>query len=398
MKHILFVDDDESVLAGLKRMLRGMRHEWDMTFVGTGEAALEALAGRSYDVLVSDMRMPGMDGIALFKAVLERHPAVVRIALSGHAELAAILESVRLAHQYLAKPCPASTLKLAVERACGLRDLLHNPAFERLLGQLSSLPTPSALYGEVMEEIARPNGSLARVGEIIGRDGAMSAKMLQLVNSAFFGLPRHVASPAQACTVLGTEVVRTLLLSVKIFSELDREGIPLDLARLWRHGSDAGALAKRIAAASGEDRRVQDLSLMAGMLHEIGKLVLASQLPQRYRLVVVLEARGLLDDVAAEHAIFGCTHMEIGAYLLGLWGLPNALVEAIAYHHQPSHAVGEAFAPLTALHVADRLYEDGDAARLDRAYLRRLGLEERIAEWLELYQQARGEVADAHEY
>lgn len=188
MREILFVDDESNVLDGLRRMLRPMRRDWSMNFVDSGEAALEHISHEGCDVIVSDMRMPGMDGVELLGTVGQECPKAVRIALSGHAEMEMLLESVCAAHQYLAKPCDDETLKATIERACALRDLLSDERLTGLVTQLDSLPSLPTLYTEVTEELARSDSSLARAGEIIGKDVAMSAKVLQLVNSAFFGL------------------------------------------------------------------------------------------------------------------------------------------------------------------------------------------------------------------
>jgi len=109
-KRVLFVDDEPRILDGRRRMLRSMRHEWKMSFAETGQEALAILANQPFDVVVVDMRMPGMDGVQLLSEVRKRHQ-IIRIVLSGTADREAILRAVGLAHQYLSKPCDAETLK-----------------------------------------------------------------------------------------------------------------------------------------------------------------------------------------------------------------------------------------------------------------------------------------------
>jgi CheY-like chemotaxis protein len=295
MKRILFVDDEPNVLSGLRRMLRPMGKEWEMVFASGGEEALVALAENHFDVLVSDMRMPGMDGAQLLSEVKRRHPEVVRIVLSGHSEKETVLQSVGLTHQYLAKPCDADQLRDAIGRACALHGLLRENGLRELVSRISTIPSLPKTYTEMMEELHSPDTSIKRVGKIIARDVGMTAKVLQLVNSAFFGLPHHVSDPSQAASFLGVDTLKALVLSVHIFSQLDDvTSTGLSVTTLWDHCVATGALAKHIATAEGCTNQVRDHALMAGLLHDAGKLVIAANLPEQYRSVFTFaETEGL---------------------------------------------------------------------------------------------------------
>jgi HD-like signal output (HDOD) protein len=394
MKRILFVDDEPRVLDGLRRMLRPMSKEWEMAFAQSGPEALDTLAERSFDVVVSDMRMPGMDGGQLLTEVMRRHPETVRIVLSGHSDKQMILRSVGPAHQYLAKPCDPELLKLVIARAYALRDVLSEVALREAISQIESLPSLPQLYVELVNELQSPDASVKKVGEIIRKDVGMTAKVLQLVNSAFFGLRRHVSDPAQAAGLLGLDTIQALVLSVQAFSQFDDAGAAgLCLDTLWNHSMATGALARDICAAEGSEARESDHALMAGLLHDAGKLILAANLPERYRQVITLMRDAPVAQWEAERQVFGTTHAEVGAYLLGLWGLPNPIVEALAFHHRPSECMETSFAPLTAVHVADAVEHEAHAAmdgrdvsRLDTDYLERIGLAERLPAWRELHQ------------
>ena len=394
MKRILFVDDEPKVLEGIQRMLRPMRHEWDMVFAQSGQEALSILAEQPADVVVSDMRMPRMDGVQLLTEVMRRYPQIVRIALSGYSEREMILRAVGPTHQYLAKPCDPELLKSVVARAGALRAVLSKNALRQVVSQMQSLPSLPQLYIEMVEELRSPDASMKRVGEIVRKDVGMTAKVLQLVNSAFFGLQRDITDPSEAAKFLGLDTLQTLVLSVHVFSEFDRaRATGLCIETLWNHSMATGTLAKRISAAEGCDAKACEHALMAGLLHDAGKLVLAANLPDEYR-----QAMGTARDAAvahweAEEQILGTTHAETGAYLLGLWGLPDPIVEALAFHHRPNECLVTSFTPLTAVHVANALEheadsaaEDRDAGPLDTDYLARIGLGERLAAWRELHQ------------
>lgn len=390
-KRILFVDDEPNILQGLRRMLRSMRHEWDMVFAESASQALELLTQRPFDVVVSDMRMPGMDGAQLLAEVRRRYPQTVRIILSGHSDQEMILRCVGPTHQYLGKPCDADTLKAAVTRACALRELSTNEALTQLIAGIQTLPCLPTLYLEVVEAIQAPHGSLETIGRIIERDMGMSAKILQLVNSAFFGVGRQVSNPAQAVGFLGLDIVKALILSVKVFAEFDAtqmSGLCLDT--LWHHSVATAAFAKHIATMEHGDRKMIDDAFMAGLLHDTGKLIFAAHLPHAYSQALRLAQAERMPLWEAERIILGASHAEVGAYLLGLWGLPDPLVEALAFHHRPSACPHTVFSPLTAVHAANALAYEGDgpasadaSQRLDHDYLLTLGLSGRFTLWRE---------------
>ncbi len=394
---ILFVDDEPNLLQGLVRMMRSMRQEWEIATAGSGPEALERLSQEPFDVVVTDMRMPGMDGTQLLNEVKNRYPEVVRIILSGHSDREMLLKSVRPAHQFLTKPCRDEVLKSAITRACGLRDLLADKSLKQAISRIDSLPSLPALYLEIMKEVESPYSSMHKIGEIISRDIGMTAKILQLVNSTFFGFRRHIASPAEAAELLGLETIKTLVLSVKIFSEFDKTGIKTFAAdRIWRHSLTTGIFAKIIAAAENQEPPVINDAFMAGLLHCAGKLILAVNLPQQYKEALNLSRGQGLPVLEAERQTCGVTHGEVGAYLLSLWGLPFPIVEAIAYHHRPGSCPQQEMGVLTAIHVGCfleyQLHGEKEVdCHLDRDYLARLQLRHKLPEWQDLCLQALAE-------
>jgi HD-like signal output (HDOD) protein len=401
-KRILFVDDEPRILEGLQRTLRSMCQEWEMRFAGSGPEALEYLSKESFDVIVSDMRMPGMDGAQLLIEVMKRHPQIARIVLSGHSEEETILKSVRPAHQYLAKPCDAETLKSVVMSACALRNLLAEESIKHIVSSMDSIPSLPSLYAEIIEELHSPDASIQKVGKIVSKDMGMTAKILQLVNSAFFGLRRHVASPAQAVSLLGLDTIKALVLSVHIFTQFDtQKATCLSLQRLWRHSFLTGVLAKAIAKEENLKQILVDDSFMAGLLHDLGKPILAVNFPERYGEAQELSKVKNLPLWEAEKEIFSVTHSEVGAYLAGLWGLPDSAVGGLAFHHSPAQWQGQGFSPLLAVHVANVLEHREDSSdreqvksQIDSDYLAKLDMTNRLAAWQETCRRAmrRGEM------
>jgi len=390
MRRVLFVDDEPRILEGLRRSLRSMRHEWWMECDTGGAEALETMKGEPFDIVVADMKMPGMDGADLLTEVKRLYPQTVRIILSGHSERNLILKSIGATHQYLSKPCDADILKQTIQRADALRALLGNESIKGLVSRMNSLPSLPALFQQIVAEIQKPNVSLESIGEVIARDIAMSAKILQLVNSAYFGLRNRIYNVGRAVTHLGLETINALVLGVGVFSQYDEMSIPgFSMDSLWRHSMRSAAFARAVAQA-GLEKNVADEAFSVGMLHDVGKLVLAAGVPEQYGRILERVKQDGLPVCQAENEVLEATHAEIGAYLIGLWGLPDSMVEAIAYHPRPIECAMAEFGVLTIVHVAsglarelDEAVDNASSTTIDLEYLRKLGLEDHLPVWRE---------------
>ena len=388
MNTILFVDDDPRILQAMRRALHGLRDEFRCLFADGGEKALKVLEEEAVDVVVSDIRMPGLDGPALLSEIRRRHPRIARIVLSGQCEAEDILRSVGPAHRFLSKPCSSDVLTETLRRTCRLRSLLGSPELQRVVTSVESLPALPLHYERLRDELQKDGASIERVGDIISRDPSMTAKVLQLVNSDFFGLTRRISDAAQAAMVLGLETMRALVLGIGAFSDLAATRQQGDfVSGLFEHSVVTAVFAKQIANVENLGARAAAESFTAGLLHDIGKLVLTISFPEQFAEVQrrCREEKDLM--WRAEQAVFGTTHSEVGAYLLGLWSLPDEVVEAVAYHHRPQASSVNNVQPLTAVHCANfyshRQLDGANAVQeqLDTRYLMSIGAEQRFADW-----------------
>lgn len=384
LKRILFVDDEVQILEGLQNLLRRQRRKWDLVFCPGGDEALAALAAQPFDVVVTDMRMPGMDGAALLHEVKERYPALARVVLSGHADPDALHRALPVAHQFLSKPCDAEVLRVVIERACNLQAMLADETIRRTIGKLDKLPSVPRTYLQLTDALSRPNVGLADLAAIVEQDPAMSAKVLQLVNSAYFGLPRQMTSIRQAVLYLGTDVLRGLALTADVFAAadlLDLDDFSLD------HLQQSSLLTARLASKFLDDKARSESAFTAAIVHDVGQLVLAMGLPSSYA-GVHRSAEAVRRPVhEVEREVFGTTHAEIGAYLLGVWGLPFPIVEAVAYHHAPGLVTEGARDVIGAVHVADVLVHEAQGIDpelippIDLTFLQSAGLRAALPGW-----------------
>ena len=390
---VLFVDDSANVLSGLRRMLYAERDRWDVSFATCASDALELFAECPFDVVVTDMRMTGMDGSDLLMRIRDLNPATVRIVLSGQTDSASALKASSVAHQYLSKPTDAETLRHAVSRALELERRLGQPRLRSALGGLERLPSPSTTVRRLNAVVADPACDADSIVRIIEPDLGISAKLLQLVNSAFFTMPREVTSLREAVSYIGLENVRAIATSADVVRALG-SGAYFDLlaGRLQAHSAGVVQLARHILPRA---RRPADLYLGA-LLHDIGLLAAAALVP---------DAWGYLDDTGTgpwnlekERVVLGATHADIGAYLLCLWGMPYGAVEVVARHHDPGPALGGALSEVHAVSLAEVLLAEVDAmpghGGLDHQYADDLGVTSFVDDWRRYRDEVIGATSD----
>jgi HD-like signal output (HDOD) protein/CheY-like chemotaxis protein len=375
---IVFVDDEVNILQAMRRAFHDMRGEWSMEFISSGVAALASLANMPADVIVSDMRMPGMDGWQLLAEVKRLYPQTVRLVLSGHADPSSVMLAVGTAQLYLAKPCESAALKAAIIQTQLLKQLLSSDRLALLVGKVDMLPSAPTAFQEILACLQNPAASLTDAARIIGRDAGMTANVMKLVNSAFFGSRRPITTTDRAVAYLGMDTLGALVLGHGVFQSAVTTGIEdFSLETLWRHSLRTGAAARAIAFSENMSAAKADEAYLAGVLHDVGKVVFATK-----------AARSKDSSPADIVAQMEAHHAEVGAYLLGLWGFPNPIVEAIAFHHAPGQASGKDFGLAGIVHIADRLVhlQDDNVPRpnddgVTRDFLQGLGLEHCLAKW-----------------
>lgn len=398
-RKILVVEEQPKARHELETALSSLANDFEFTLVGSGTDALHRLEGETYDAVVTELRLSIVNGAQLLNEVMQRHPKVLRFVLSDLSDRQATMKCVGTAHQFLSKPCDPQTLASALERALAFANWLPGERVRTLLAQLHKLPSPPQLYFQVVKALQSPDSSLEDIGEMIARDPAITAKILQLVNSAVFGLKRSVASPVEAVMFLGIDTTKSVILLAHSFSYFDRiKDSDFSVDNLWKHSIRTGNLARLIARLEQAPKAMIEESYTAGMLHDIGKLALAANLPQQYSEAAMISASRRIPLWEAEEQVLGANHAELGASMLAIWGLPVGIVEAVALHHHPSRFLSQSFCPLTAVHAANALEhaESSGAAGLpvDSDYLAQLGLDQRLPVWWEEFKSFEKNLGD----
>jgi len=388
-KSILFVDDDPLLLEVYPFMLDEVADRWEVSSAEGGAKALELLASKKFDVVVSDMRMPKMNGIELMNEVRRLHPETSRIIISGLGDQEEIARSLETTHQFLSKPVRAKELVATICRIGKLDTLLLDEKLKALAGRLSFLPSFPSIYMQISRELSSEDPSIEAIADLTLQDPALTAKMLQVANSAAFGLPDKVSNPFDAVQFLGLNAVRSIALSAHVFREF--EGMRLknfSALQVWTEGMRCARLTRHIMRMKRMDDSPTEDACTAAMLRNVGKLMLAKNLPEEFEQMLHVAQSENLSQSEAAKKVFGASHVGVAAYLFGLWGLSAPMVEAVALHLTPSESETRAFSPLTALHVAhvfaQEIWRDdspGKPTELELPYLKSVGVDHELAGW-----------------
>lgn len=369
----------------LQRMLRPFAPEWEMTFVASGAEALALLEHGTFDVLVTDLGMPAMSGPELLREVQARHPKLVRFVLAAPSEQPLVMACAASTHQFLTRPCEPHELRDAVKRACDMEASIRRENTGRLVARMDQLPSLPAIYTRLLDKMRDPECGIDDIAELVARDISLTARVLKLVNSAFFGLRQQVSSLNEAVNYLGLDTLKALVLSINAFSQFEQKSLGgLSLESLWNHSLLTAGCAKLIAEMETGNARLVDEAFVAAMLHDTGKLVLATNFGADYGAAMAAAGNVPAAAMSAEEIAFGATHADVGGYLFSLWGLPGSIVDAVTWHHDPLGSPETTFGPLACVHAANVWTHAGDesaSGRLNREYYDRLGLAGRIPDW-----------------
>ena len=349
MVRILFVDDELPILRALQRSL--IDDEFEVFLAEGGEEALRILAEQPMDIVVSDVRMPGMDGHQLLKRVKKEYPGIIRMVLSGYAEQKDVFNILLdgSAKLYLPKPWEDGAFKETIQRLFNTRMSLQKKEATAVLSDLEWLPAMDDIYSRLIRMISE-EATAGAIACLIEQDPAVAAKILQMVNSAFFGI--KTGSVRQAIVYLGLTVVRDVVMAARFFdmpSIRARKGVET----LWSHS----VLVNRLVGQTYDGllhRKLSDNFASAGLLCDVGILVLLDKSPNYTRkLMGALKADISLSLEKLEMEEFGIGHQEIGARLLEWWELPYSIVEAALYHHCPGNSNVINKEIVSVVHLAD---------------------------------------------
>lgn len=390
-KHILFVDDTEHVISGIQRQLRPYRGQWHLHFATCGKQALELMQRQPIDLIVCDMMMPEMRGDELLAKVAAAYPGTVRMILSGYTDETNLRLGLEVAHQYLAKPCSAEILRETLCQVFKIQACVDNPRIAAEVGEASQLPSLPKIYHELNAAIGDERATSAQIADIFAKDMVLSAKLLHLVNSPYFGLQRTVSNLTDAINLIGLKKLNSLVLSVHVKTAfpVNDPAVERYMEYLWQDAARVAELARLITLSERQSDDRPDQAYLGGLLHNMGLLIFMSRCGDKLKILVEQAVNSDKPPAELEMSIFGFTRAEAAAYVLSLWKIPPRIIESILLQNTPSDSEYNGVNALTAVHAASCLLNPTavpgygrlfDMA-LDQTYLQRIGKLDRIGEW-----------------
>ncbi len=364
---------------------------WEFSYAPDCGRATEILSHGAFDAVVVDPSASPDRAVQFLDSIVKVHPKVLRLVLMDSDNRQILEKWVGLAPQCLPRKSDYHRLANLLKRCFHTADWMENEVIKRLVCQVRDLPSPSSLYLEILQKLQSPNVIIEEVALLIAQDPALCAKMLKIVNSAFFALSRDICDVFEAVIFLGLERTKALILFTHYVSLFQPPKTRLfSLEVLWHHSLATAAYARSIVQAENVDSQKADEAFTAGLLHDIGKLMLAANMPELYDQALGLAGQRRISGWLAEREVVGATHDILGACLLGIWGLPMIILEAIAWHHQPSLLGGKNFSLLTAVHVGNAFasLRSGNSEKgppdIDFSYLNEIGMADHFGRWFEL--------------
>ena len=329
---ILVVDDEKATLNAFQRSLRGK--DFVIFTAGDGQSALDILAHENIDIIISDMRMPNMNGHQLLKKVKEMYPATTRLILSGYAEETEITKAILdgSSKMYLLKPWDSQMLIRTICKLLEVRELLQNRNLLLIINKMDGLHSLPRIFNKVMNMIDQ-EVDMQRIAEVIEEDPVIAAKVLHIANSSFYGI--NTGSVGQAIVYLGLTAIKSIVLATSFCDLLEERAGMFGKDLLWNRASMMNRLVNRLYYKL-MGRHISPTAATVGLLHDIGRVALLQQFPAEYtQMEAMLKERTDLLPDELEREIIGISHQEVGGYLLDWWGLPHQIVESAMFHHDP---------------------------------------------------------------
>ncbi|WP_432735454.1 HDOD domain-containing protein [Maridesulfovibrio sp. FT414] len=390
-KNILFIDENAEQLQLLSKQLTPLQKRWNICFASNADEASDHILTRPFDIVITDIRMTGFEEGALLQLIKAQQPGALRFITSEDVSAENFIDYVSFAHQFITKPYNPSELLGKIKKCLRLKNIFLNERAAKAIAAIEELPTLPDLYFRLENELRKEDVSISAVGSIISEDMSMTAGILKIVNSPFFGLFSKINNPEQAVTMLGLDALKGIVVGMYLFNASASKNIDFSIAALSRHCQYTGLLARSIAKAENAGSEQVEHAFLAGFLHDIGKLVLATAYTEEYRMILGVVREDNIPIQDAEKDILGFTHAEVGAYLLAIWGFNEDVVEAVYCHHEPAKLGSTDLSPSVAVHVANSFdhelrVRNSDYAPhlLDATWLEQHGYSNRLVNWLEL--------------
>lgn len=376
-KTILLVDTDEKIRIKLARVFT--EAGFGVVVAENADKAWEQLSAHSVELVICDMHLPDVGGHRFLKQVRQRYPSVIRIIMSGFGEGKDVVESLRdgSARMYVVKPWDERKLLTEVMNLVRLGDMFKSRQLLDVFNNMKELPALPETYTKICGLIEEEAG-IEAIAKVVEQDQTIAVKLLQVANSVYYSM--NTGSVRQAIVFMGLTNLKTIVLGLTVMKQLEGlQGGFFSKEVLWEHADRVNRITHQLFNRC-LGRPMKDSEATAGLLHDIGRVLLLKDYSRSYA-GVAKAAFGNRESTfrETEKSLMGISHDEVGGFLLNWWSLPQPIVEAAMFHHDPANPVIIHREVVAAVHVADYLAWKQKKAfvmpKLEDAALMLLGLE-----------------------
>ncbi len=389
-KSILIIDEDRAQLKILQKQLTPLQKRWDVHFASTADEVRDQLLIRPFDIVSTELIMDGFNEGSILEEIKHRQPGAIRFITSAAVNSDNFLQYINFAHQFITKPYAPTELLGKIKKSLRLKNIFLNERAAKAIASVDKLPTLPSLFLRLENELKKEDVSIRDIGKIISEDVSMTAGILKIVNSPFFGLFSRVTNPEQAVALLGLDAVKGIVLGTFLFNTKGADLVDFSIEDLGEHCRYTALMARAIIKSEGADADQMEKTFLAGFLHDLGKLLLATSYREEYKMILSEVRENNIPIQEVEKDILSFTHAEVGAYLLALWGFSEDVVEAVYCHHELNNLGSNDLSPAVAVHVANsfdhelRVHNNEYAPhRLDAQWLEMKGFSSHLVQWLE---------------
>lgn len=383
--------DEECRHANWTKEVSSSGFSWEFIRFDSRESLLLLLEERTCDAVIIPCSMRAQVDIEFMSRVADMQPHSVRIFLGAEYWNATHkAKAADIAHRIYPSKATVEDIGASLEYQIKLLKLLNRSSLQKYVAKVGCLPSPPKLYTQLTDAVNSEMADLTEISGIVEQDPAVVAQVMKQVNSAFFGFNRTITDLKEAISMLGVRNLRSLALSSQLSNQFksSRNWEQFSFEELNQRSLLVARLAQAICRRAGANKSTQDQAFLAGLLHDIGILIMASHDADQYKQLLNYSAKKQKPIYLVEKAAFGFFHGEVAGALLALWNLPPQVIEAVMLHHVPHLSKETNFSPLTAVHVADAMlpsvYVEGEcdlASDLSLRYLDQVGVMEEVPQW-----------------
>jgi len=386
---ILFCDPSGSFLRWAEEV-SGAGASWDIDRVDHLQSGLQMLASRHFDAVVVAAPASPERELSYLRQLMQAAPNCVRILYTPVLSAAYLAKALDVVHRVCLNSNTREETVALIDQAVASNRQLSHESVRRSMAAFKQLPSPPSIFHELTRQLNSERTTSQHIAGVVAKDPALTARLLRIVNSSYFGLRQPVSNIQQAVTLIGTRTLRGLALAGHFGSHYKqaKEWNLFSLEALQARSLMVARLSQALAKAAGGDAMLRDQAFLAGLLLDVGMVMLANEQSQSYAKIFGYAAKHNKPLAQVELKAFGVTHAQLAANLLTQWNLPPMVVDAVLYHHDPAGYFQKGLSPTAIDHVADALLPPLDSrlnlrinAEIDLDFLARAELDQYLPKW-----------------